>query len=165
MSGTAPMPPGAGPPMPPGMQPGAGGLLSPSSQSYPPPLPQIPGLIPGGGMRPTGLEMGSEHVLAMLMKAPTRVPPDSDEGLPPSLHPYAAGLRPSTRPTGAAWQQEIIYEKLGKTDSEIEGTARYYFKIAQNYDTYLSRERITASQVPTPASRSATRRQAAPRLS
>ena len=141
MSGTAPgMPQGP-------MQPGAGGLLSPSSQSYPPPLPQIPGLIPGGGgMRPTGLEMGSEHVLAMLMKAPTRVPPDSDEGLPPSLHPYAAGLRPSTRPTGVPWQQEIIYEKLGKTDSEIEGTARYYFKIAQNYDTYLSRERITASQ-------------------
>src|SRR5262249_17288481 len=35
---------------------------------------------------------------------------------------------------------------LSKTDREIEEVARYYFRIAQNYDQYLSRERITASQ-------------------
>jgi hypothetical protein len=110
-------------------------------------MPPIPGLIPQG-MRPTGMQLGSEQMLAFLLP-PKRddTPPDnSDDGLPPGLRPYAAGLRPSVKPTGAAWQQEIVFERLGKTDREIEEIARYYFRIAQNYDTYLSRERIKASE-------------------
>jgi hypothetical protein len=151
MSGTAPgamgtsmVPPTMPPNIPPQQQPQQG-LLAPSSQAFPPPLPQIPGLLPGG-MRPTGMRLGSEQVLAFLMKQPQRVPDDSDDGIPAELRPYAAGLRPAAKPTGAPWQQEIIYERLGKTDTEIENIARYYFRIAQNYDMYLSRERITASQ-------------------
>ena len=109
-------------------------------------MPNIPGLMPQG-MRPTGMTLGSEQVMAFLQKQPRYVPPDSDDnGLPEGLHAYAAGLQPQPKPEGAAWQQEIIYEKLGKTDLEITSVARYYFKIAQNYDEYLSRERITASQ-------------------
>ncbi len=132
-----------GQPMPPG------GLLAQHPGTFPggpPPMPNIPGLMPQG-MRPTGMTLGSEQVMAFLQRQPRYVPPDSDDnGLPEGLHAYAAGLQPQPKPEGAAWQQEIIYEKLGKTDLEITSVARYYFKIAQNYDEYLSRERITASQ-------------------
>ena len=122
------------------------GLLAPSSQSFPPPMPHIPGLMPDG-MRPTGMTLGNEQVMAYLVRQPSpKVPDDSDADLPPGLAPFAAGLRPAAKPLGVDWQQEIIYERVGKTDREIEEVARYYFKIAQNYDTYLSRERITASQ-------------------
>ena len=58
-------------------------------------------------------------MIAYLIKQRERVPENSDEGLPAQLKPYAAGLRPAVRPSGAAWQQEIVYERLGKTDREI----------------------------------------------
>jgi hypothetical protein len=121
------------------------GLLTPSAGRYGPPMPQVPGLIPAG-MRPTGTFMGAEQAVMYLRQAKEEVPPDTDQDLPPSIRAYAAGLRPATRPVGAEWQQEIIYERLGKTDQQIEDAARYYFRAAQNYDMYLSRERITASQ-------------------
>ncbi len=110
-------------------------------------MPQIPGLVPHG-MRPMGLALGAEQMLAFLLppKDDPDAPDDSEGHLPPQLRKYAAGLRPAVRPTGAPWQQEIVFERLGKTDDEIESTARYYFKIAQTYDNYLSRERITASE-------------------
>ena len=114
----------------------------------PPPLPPIPGLIPQG-MRPMGFAAPSEQVMAFLLppKDDQNDPqPDSDDQLPQQLRKYAAGLRPSARPAGSAWQQEIIFERLGKTDGEIENVARFYFQAAQNYDTYLSRQRVTASQ-------------------
>ena len=84
-------------------------------------------------------------MLAFLTKAPKREPDDSDASLPAPLRPYASGLRPTQRPTAAPWQDEVIYERLGKTDVEINAVARFYYKTAQNYDTYLSRERVTAS--------------------
>ena len=153
-------PPGGPPGMPPGMQPAMmppggpppgglgqmGGSAGFPPAGGPPPMPQMPGLMPQG-MRPTGIAAPSEQVLAFLLKQPQpETPEDSDGDMPAELRRYAAGLRPSPRPDGAPWQQEIIYEKLGKTDSEIAGIAQYYFRIAQNYDMYLSRERITASQ-------------------
>ena len=113
-----------------------------------PPLPPIPGLIPQG-MRPMGFSAPSEQVMAFLLppKDDQNDPqPDSDDQLPQQLRKYAAGLRPQARPAGSAWQQEIIFERLGKTDGEIENVARFYFQAAQNYDTYLSRQRVTASQ-------------------
>jgi len=131
------------PPMPPNQ-----GLLAPvqGQMGGPPPLPNIPGLIPPG-MRPMGLNMPSEQMLAFLVKAPRdAVPPDSDEGLPASLRPYAAGLRATTRPAGVPWQSEIVYGRIGKTDDEIAAVARYYFGQARNYDDALSRERVTASR-------------------
>jgi hypothetical protein len=113
----------------------------------PPPLPNIPGLIPHG-MRPTGLNFPSEQMLAFLLPPKRGDEPlkDSDEALPATLRPYAAGLRPTVRPTGAAWQSEIVFERLGKTDQDITAIARFYFQAAQSYDQYLSRERVTASQ-------------------
>jgi len=163
MSGMNGLPPGLPPgmPMPPGMmqqgrgpmppQPGQPmqGLLGPAAQfgGGPPPMPQIPGLVPPG-VAPQHMTLGQEQV-QMFLLPPKLDEPENDTGedeLPPGLRKYAAGLRPAIRPTGAAWQQEIIFERLGKTDAELAETARYYFKIAQNYDLYLSRERITASQ-------------------
>ena len=142
MSATMMPPPGA-PPMPGG--PMQAGLLAPSSQSYPTPLPPIPGLIPQG-IEPVNI--GREQVAAFLLPPLDDVdrPLDPDDDLPPGLRRYAAGLRPAVKPTGAAWQQEIIFERLGKSDAEITETARYYFDIARNYDEALSRERVTASQ-------------------
>jgi hypothetical protein len=134
-------------------QPIPGGLLAPRPNppvdpNSPPPLPPITGLIPHG-MRPTGLSLGAEQMLAFLLP-PTRadgdIPPDTDQQLPASLRPYAAGLRPATRPEGIPWQQEIVFERLGKTDAQITAVARHYFQSAQNYDAALSRERITAGQ-------------------
>ncbi len=122
------------------------GLLTPQAFAPgPPPMPQIPGLIPQG-MQPQPLALGQEQVQAFLLPPKDSDPPDGDEALPPALRRYAAGLRPAVKPEGAAWQQEVIFERIGKTDTEITQVARYYFKIAQNYDAYLSRERMTASQ-------------------
>jgi len=139
----------AAPPIAPGGAPA--GLLAPFADRLggaggAPPLPPIPGLLPAG-MRPTGLQLGSEQVLAFLLPALLdTTPPDSDKALPPELRRYAAGLVPTPRPTGAPWQQEIIYDRLQRSDAEIAEVARYYFRIAQNYDLYLSRQRIEASQ-------------------
>ena len=136
-------PPGGAPP--PGPPPP--GPQQPNPQQ-PSPLPNIPGLIPHG-MRPTGLTFPSEQMLAFLMP-PNREDadhaPDSDLALPPTLRKHAAGLRPTVRPTGAAWQQEIVFERIGKSDNEIATIGRFYFDAARNYDEYLSRERMTASQ-------------------
>ena len=78
------------------------GLLAPTTGPYPgptgpPQLPNIPGLIPQG-MRPTGINMPSEQMMAFLLppkRHPNDPPPDSDENLPAQLRPYAAGLRPT----------------------------------------------------------------------
>jgi len=143
-----PMPPPGPPGLPPGppQPPPATGLLAPGLMGGPPPLPPIQGLVPPG-MRPMGLQLGQEQVQAFLLPPKDEdLPDDPDQALPSGLRRYAAGLRPAVRPTGAPWQQEIIFERLGKTDTELAETARYYYKIAENYDLYLSRERITASQ-------------------
>ena len=109
-----------------------------------PPLPPLQGLVPSG-MQPQGLNLGSEQMLAYLVPQQADLHPhDPDQDLPPNLRRYAAGLRPTPKPAGVPWQQEIVFERLGKDDREIEAVAQYYFKIAQNYDMYLSRERITA---------------------
>ena len=137
-------------PMP--MQAPTQGLLAPNLQNPvpstgPTPMPNIPGLIPGG-MRPTGMHLGSEEVIAVLL--PKRddddLGEDPDEELPKGLRSYAAGLRPAVRPTGSDWQQEIIYERLGKDDAEIENINQYYFNIARSYDQELSTQRVTASE-------------------
>jgi hypothetical protein len=128
--------------------PPSSGLLAPQQlPNAPTPLPNIPNLIPQG-MRPTPLSASpSEQMLAFLLppKNDGDDPPDSDQSLPAPLRRYAAGLRPSQRPTASPWSQEIVFERLGKTDVEINAVARFYYKTAQNYDAYLSRERVTAS--------------------
>lgn len=127
------------------------GLLAPTGIAYPqgtpPPLPPIQGLIPGG-LRPTGFPLGQESVVAILQPARREedIPDDPSDALPASLRPYAAGLRPAVRPVGAEWQQEIIYERLGKTDEQLQDINRYYYGIAQSYDQELSGQRITASE-------------------
>ena len=149
VTGTLPLPPSRGP-MPPGGLLGASpASLMMAGSGMPgaiPPMPPIPGLMPSG-MQPQGLNIGSEQMLAYLVpQRPDTHPRDTDLDLPPAMQRYAAGLRPASKPSGVPWQQEIIFERLGKEDREIEAVAQYYFKIAMNYDMYLSRERITASQ-------------------
>jgi hypothetical protein len=98
-------------------------------------------------MQPVGQPPQTQHIFANLSKAPSdRIPDDPDQDLPPQIRAYAAGLRPVPQPVAAAWQQEFRYEKLGKSDSEIEEVARYYFKIAEQYDLFLQRQRMVASQ-------------------
>jgi hypothetical protein len=126
------------------------GLLAPqqiTNTNVPTPLPPIPGLIPQG-MTPTPLASSqpSNQMLAFLLPpSHDDDPPDADQALPAPLRRYAAGLRPTQRPTASPWSQEIVFERLGKTDVEINAVARFYFRAAQNYDAYLSRERVTAS--------------------
>src|SRR5215471_98397 len=144
MSGNLPLPP-QGPPGPmPGMPPP--GMMPPGIPGRPPPLPPMPNLVPQG-MRPESVQFDSEQMLTYLVQQPRpRDLPDSDQDLPANLRRYAAGLRPTPKPPGVPWQQEIVFERLGKTDQEIETIARFYFGQAQNYDTSLSQERMSASQ-------------------
>jgi hypothetical protein len=156
MSGMLPPqgpPPGMMPPPMPGamMPPGgpvlpAGGMPADALQlkAGPPPLPQMPGLMQP--MRPTGSVLNADQVLANLIRAPERTPDDSDEGLPDALRAYAAGLRPTPRPDGADWQQEIIYERLGKTDQQVQAIARRLLQDAQDYNGGLSGQRQEASR-------------------
>lgn len=151
---SATIPPGFPPPPQMGQQgmnpmqpPPATGLLAPNLQNAgPPPLPNIPGLQ--RPMRPPGQYAESHEMIATLL--PKRdaddLGTDPDDALPPSLRPYAAGLRPAVKPTDAPWMQEIIYERLGKEDYEIEGINKYFFDIARNYDQELSQQRVTASE-------------------
>src|SRR5215471_11988773 len=142
MSDTTPMPPV----FPGTPAPGIAGLLAPQQiPGVPPPLPNVPHLIPPG-LRPTGLTLGAEQMLAYLEMGKPAEPADSDTGLPQQLIPYAAGLRPTPKPPSADWQQEIIYERITRTDQEIETVARHYFYAAQQYDAALSQERIEASK-------------------
>ena len=129
-------------PMPPYQPPQ--GLLAPNPQRLPqqaPPLPRVPGLL-----RPVGTPATASHAMMFLQKQDRdQLPPDDTQDLPAQIRSYAAGLRRTPTPEGVPWQQEIVYGKLGKSDREIEAVAQYYFRIAQNYDNYLSRERIEAS--------------------
>ena len=68
--------------------------------------------------------------------------------LPPTCaaSPARACARPPAAP-GVPGARDVVFERLGKDDREIEQVARCYFKIAQNLSAYaLSRRRITASQ-------------------
>jgi hypothetical protein len=125
------------------------GLLGSSALTGPaaPPLPPVPGLMPPG-MRPTGMRLGDEELIAILLppRDDTDLGEDPADELPQSLRRYAAGLRPAVKPEGAAWQQEIIYERLGKDDTEVEHINRHYFDAARNYDEELSAQRVTASE-------------------
>jgi hypothetical protein len=127
-----------------------GGLLAPTTgpMTGPPALPNIPGLIPQG-MRPIDIGTTGDQMMAFLLppkRHPSDPPPDSDESLPATLRPYAAGLRPTMRPAGVAWSEEIVFERLGKTDQQIANIARQYFQAARNYDDNLSKQRVTASK-------------------
>ena len=61
------------------------------------------------------------------------------------LRPYQAGLQPYIAPAGVPWQEEIIFDRIARTDADIQTEVLYYFNIAQNYDVALSRQRIRAS--------------------
>ena len=141
MSASVPTMPPTGPPalLPQGAPQG---LLDPSAQSYgPPPMPPLPGL-----MRP--VEQGpsiNQIMLQLLPKRDTDTADDTDDHLPAALRPYAAGLRPSIKPSEVPWSQEIIYERLQVEDSEIQAVARYYFQQAQKYNQTLSGQREEAS--------------------
>lgn len=127
--------------------PPAYGLLAPSLQNTgAPPLPPIQGLT--RPMRPTGYQPESHEIIATLLpkRETDTIPDDPDDTLPANLRPYAAGLRRSVKPTEAAWMQEIIYERLGKEDHEIEAINRFYFDQARSYDQELSGQRVTASE-------------------
>ena len=123
-----------------------GGLLAPNQSRFPPPLPNVPGLVPQG-LRPTGMQLGQEQAMMVLLPRRTAEIPDDDTAdLPAQLQPYVKGLRPTAKPEGIPWQQEIVYERLGKTDYEIQGVVSHFFRNAQQYDNYLRNERITADK-------------------
>src|SRR5215469_7338451 len=89
------------------------GLLDPSMQTFgqrPGPWPPVPGL-----MRPVGQGPSIQQVMLNLQPAqptPYESAEDADNSLPPQLRAYAAGLRPTVKPSEVAWQQEIIYDRL-----------------------------------------------------
>ena len=154
----APLPPGPlRPGLPEGGLPEAGGLLRPGGGPGAGMMPPLGGMGQmGGGMPPPMPQMATipgtppqlHHVFANLVKGPSDydLPDDVDESIPPQMKPFAAGLRPAVQPPGIPWQQEYIYEVLGKTDSEIATTARYFLQIAQQYNDTLSSDRVLASR-------------------
>jgi len=100
--------------------------------NQPPPIPNIPNLVPQG-MRPQPLESGSEQMIGYLVGRPQPPDPDDpDNALPSPLRQYAAGLRPTPKPAEVGWSQELVFQRLGKEDTEIADTARFYFQAAQD---------------------------------
>ena len=171
---TLPLPPNRGPGPTMGMAGGllGPGMLAPLVAGMPhlgpgapgiPPIPPMQGLMPPG-MQPQGMQLGSEQMLAYLVpQRPDTHPDDPDHDLPAQLQRYAAGLRPAPKPAGVPWQQEIIFERLGKDDREIEAVAQYYFRIAQNYDMYLSAANGSRHRSTTPGARSVMKHRGAAR--
>ena len=69
----------------------------------------------------------------------------SDDPMPDPLKPYEAGLQPYIAPAGTPWQQEVIFDRIARTDADLQTEMLYYFQAAQSYDMALARERIRAS--------------------
>lgn len=70
---------------------------------------------------------------------------DPADGYPPELRPYMAGLQPSIPPAGTPWQEEIVFDRIARTDAELQSDVRAYFSQAQSYDRALRDDRIKAS--------------------
>jgi hypothetical protein len=69
----------------------------------------------------------------------------TDADMPDPLRPYEAGLQPYVAPAGVAWQEEVVFDRIARTDADIQTEVLFYFNIAQNYDVALSRDRMSAS--------------------
>lgn len=115
------------------MLPPAPGLLSPA---------ELAQLAPAPAYRaPQTMMMAGRLTLGDVM--PGLV---DDRELPQELEPYEAGLQPFIAPAGTPWQQEIVFDRLARTDRELQQQMLDYFHQAQSYDAALSGERVTASE-------------------
>ena len=66
--------------------------------------------------------------------------------LPDELEPYRAGLQPMVVPSGTPWQEDIVFDRLARSDDSIQSQMEAYFSNAQSYDSSLSTDRIKASE-------------------
>ena len=96
---------------------------------------------PAVSMTSGALHLGGGVALANLLPGLTGVHDDYAD----PLRPYAAGLQPYVSPAGVPWQEEIVFDRIARTDADIQTQMLFYYNIAQNYDVALSRERIRAS--------------------
>ena len=124
---------------PPGAPPG--GLLGSS--------PSLAAMVPPPNYQRTALHMMSASLQlgggydAMANMLPGMFGSDDDMASP--LRPYAAGLQPYIAPAGVPWQEEVVFDRIARTDADLQTEVLYYFNIAQNYDMALSRQRMAAS--------------------
>jgi hypothetical protein len=124
----------------------------------------VPGPMPGGLLQATPADLASlapppaYHQPAMSMTAGNlrlgtggsfdALMPGmfgDDDAMPDPLRAYQAGLQPYIAPAGTPWQEEIVFDRIARTDADIQTEMLYYFSAAQNYDSALSAERMTAS--------------------
>lgn len=142
MSGTGFLPSWAQPPVQPiaaGMTPGPAGLLMPQSAFdlatlAPPPAFQTPREIGAAG----------HLVLTSRDSLQAALAQDDDPEMGP-LADYETALQPMVPPSGVAWQQEVIFDRLAVTDDQMQAQMTAYFNAAQSYDINLQFERIKAS--------------------
>lgn len=66
--------------------------------------------------------------------------------IPDELEAYKAGLQPYIAPAGTPWVEEVIFDRVALTDTQIEAQMLAYFDQAKGYDRQLQDDRILASQ-------------------
>lgn len=120
----------------------AGGLLVPSSDDLsrlaPAPAYHRPAMSMTAGQLTLG--RGGDG-LASLMSELT----DDGPKIADALGEYEAGLQPYIAPAGTAWQEEIIFDRIARTDADLETQMMSYFQQARSYDATLADQRILAS--------------------
>ena len=119
-----------------------GGLLGPTPFSLasirpPPPANAIPKEMRLSGHLRLGKRSTAEAAAPDLF---------DEDNAPLELQPYLAGLQPTIAPAGVEWQEEVIFDRIARTDREIEATMHSYLEAARSYDTALSEHRVRAAQ-------------------
>lgn len=135
------MPPTMAPPQSAGVPQQSSGLLGQSafdiSRLTPPQAFVVPRVSMTSGMLSLGARSSPlERLLPSMLG-------ESDLASP--LKPFQAGLQPYIAPAGTPWQEEVIYDRIAKTDAQIQAEMMYYFNAAQAYDTGLRAQRMQAS--------------------
>jgi hypothetical protein len=90
---------------------------------------------PAMSMVDANLQLG--HAMTDLM--------GGEDEVPGPLRSYQAGLQPHIPPAGTPWQQEVLFDRISRTDAEIQSDINSYFLQAKSYDYRLSRERMKAA--------------------
>ena len=119
---------------------GGGGLLDPAG------FGDLSGLAPPPAWHQPQMSMTAGQLV--LGRGGASLTPDvlgESPELADALQAYAAGLQPYIAPAGTPWQQEVVFDRIARTDAELQTQMLNYFSNARSYDSALSESRIRAS--------------------
>lgn len=117
------------------------GLLN-GAGGFDPLAPGDPFRTPAVNVTKASLELGRGAGLQAMLAQLGR----SEDEITPEIAPWQAALQPSIPPAGTPWQEEVIFDRIARTDDDIGAEMMYYFTIAQNYHIAQTRRRVAASE-------------------